>query len=362
MNISHLDETVTRLQETKTAPTLVYKVTIRVGVFSHIVFRTTFQEVSTMKRTFSILLALAVLLSLAASEWLLRIGYGAHESVYADALPAASSRQLSDEEAVPPVDLQTQHNQPSQRPAAASASSQSSALLPKEDRLGERVPPSNPIVDEIRARFEHFASQYKKPGWLHTIDKVEHPNQQSTDGIAYKNIVIPPTFILEDWYHLDANLNVIESVTFMYDEKGQVVQVSVYKDGVWHNLTLHEDDPQEEKVHLVDRWFINGAAEVAGNSGQVFKSPVIVDNRSLVRYGYVDKFDPPILFHDLSAPVKAARKTIYFDDLNGRPVMEETIFTTVNGDEITTMRTTFQLIENTTTPPEEILHWLEEVK
>lgn len=125
MNISHLDETVTRLQETKTAPTLVYKVTIRVGVFSHIVFRITFQEVSTMKRTFSILLA--VLLSLAASEWLLRMGYGAHESVYADALPAASSRQLSDAEAVPPVDLQTQHNQLSQHPAAASASSQNGA-------------------------------------------------------------------------------------------------------------------------------------------------------------------------------------------------------------------------------------------
>lgn len=59
--------------------------------------------------------------------------------------------------------------------------------------------------------------------------------------------------------------------------------------------------------------------------------------------------------------MQASRRYAYFDPVSDHLVILETIFTTLNGKDIMTLRTTLQLIENVN-PPDEILAYLDEIK
>lgn len=315
-----------------------------------------------MRKFLFVLIAATILFALGASEWLSRAGYGAQSSAQANVPPPASARQLSNEEAVPSQGEQfagkgetgiAEDEVFSVQDTTGVSSTNSKALL------GEEVP-SDPAIDNFGSLYTQFANQYIKPGWLHFVYQEEHPEAQSS--AEYNGITIPATFVLDTWYQLDSSLSVVEGVTIMRDEAGQIVQVTVYRDRVWHNLTMQEDFSVEQSPSVrLDGRFLAQLEDSFTNGGKISQTSVASNGQELTLFQYEETFDPPIVLNDLAIPVKKGQRYAYFDPISGHLAMLETVFTTLNGKEIMTLRTSLQLIENIN-PPNEILAYLEEIK
>ncbi len=271
-----------------------------------------------------------------------------------------TARQLNLEEAVP---VHTQENivEETGLTQAEPESKLTSSTSASRDRLPENIP-SDPVIDDFLALSSKFAAQYIKPGWLHLVYREEHPDLEGSSEIPEYGLAIPSTFISEMWYLLDANGLIVEGVSLMYDEVGQLIQVSVYRNRVWHNLTIGENMSVESAPRVrLDGRFLLHLEEAYDAGGQLTETEVLVAEQKLLRFTYEETFDPPIILSSSPKPMRQAQKSAYVDPDSGALLILETIFTTFSGQELVTLRTTLLTIENIL-PPDEILIYLEQIK
>ncbi|GEM_PF-5262554 len=319
-------------------------------------------------RNFAKILIVSLLLLLAAGEWLYRSGYGAR----AGNAPPVTEPQLS-VAAAAPVQKQSASNQQgvalesASGLVAASMTTQSAAISSPssiQNRLPENIP-ANPIIDEFRTLYTQFASQYIQPGWLHTVYQEEHPAAEGPADTEY-GISIPPTFLFETWYQINASNQVVEGVSLMRDLSGQLIQVSVYRNKVWHNLTINENMTVDRPPSLrLDGRFLLHLEDAYSRGAQLSKTGVLVENQNLIRFTYREVYDTPLVVRITDAssiPAQETSRSAYVDPTDGRVVVLETMFKTISGQELVTLRTILRTIENVSAPPAEILEYLGQVK
>lgn len=310
---------------------------------------------TSLKVVFAILLLLAV-----GSELAHRVVYTAQ----AEGFMPPTSRQMKVDEAVPEVKSaivdKTNFSQPQNLSASAGESQQSATSSAVRNRLPEQVP-VNTTIDEFREIYTQFTQQYIQPGWLHLIYREEHPAADGPNETDY-GITVPEPFILEHWYLLNGSGQVTQGVSLMRDVSGNIVQVSVYRDRVWRNLTLGTDMPVDSSPAVrLDGWYLTQMEDAYATGGQAYRTDASIDGKPIIQFTQTEEFDPPILLYGYPCPIKQAKKLAYVNPVSNEISIIETHFITSNGDEVTFSKTILLTIENIK-PPDEILTYLEETK
>ncbi len=224
------------------------------------------------------------------------------------------------------------------------------------NRLPETIAAS-PVIDEFRRLYTEFARQYVHAGWLHLVYREEHPAADGPNETEY-GITIPATYLTENWYLLDGNGQVVQGVSFMRDVNGGLIQVSVYRDKVWRNATLGTEMRVESApVVRLDGGYLAQMEDAYLEGGTIGRMESVLDGKAILRFEQTETFAPPILLYGYSRPVRQARKIAYVSPSDGQILLGETHFVTVNGEEVTFLRTILLRIENTA-PPEDVLAYL----
>ncbi len=316
-----------------------------------------------MRISFKILVV-CVLLLLGGATFLYRFG----KSTLANESPPVSARQISIEEAIPSRQRQALSEgmtlmQVEKDLASSSQAQESAANLfpsPRSILLAEDVQPPNPALENFKALTSRFSDQHALPGWLYVSYRVEHPDVESPMGTLPNGVEIPNVSIADTWYQLDANRRIMAAVSLMYDESGQLIQVSVYKDLVWHNLTIGESFPEESAPSLsLDGHFLARLRGAISEGGQLAQSEITLEGNKVERFSYEIAFDPPRVYPHYPQLIAKARGQAKVDPDSGAVLVSEQIRVTTNGEELIILRETLLAIEANTTPPQDILAYLE---
>ena len=197
------------------------------------------------------------------------------------------------------------------------------------------------------------------PGWLHIVYRVERPQIGFSAGTLSTGQDIPSGFDYDTWYQLDASGEVAAVVNQMLDLDGNIVQVSIYKDGAWQNLTLGEDPYQGTAIVALDFGFIRDLG-MASNYGthlarQESMSP---DGHTIVTFELRDTFTPPQRFDGDSTEVAAISKSVSVDATTGQIVGGDQFNTLANGDVQLTEHAEYITTEHVSEAPTTIVDYL----
>ena len=319
-----------------------------------------------IKLKFLIILLLLFLIILGA-ELIYRSG----RSVWADA-PSVNS-EVSIEEVVPLSQLQKvakKENipQPNQEKVIAADHAvqkpvSNSLNLSRSSRLAENVPLPHPAIEQFKGLYVPWATQFLRSGWLHTIRHTEHPDKESPMATLSNGVQVPTAYIQEDWILTEGDGKAIEGVFLMRDLTGKIIQVSVYRDLTWHNLTVGDEISVKKAPDFKpDFGFLSNMTTVYELGGRIIQSEASLDGQMVLVFTYEETHDPPLLLNDFSQAVKQFRGRAYVDPESGAFLSLERIFVPASGKEYIVTRTKRLTVEFAESPPEEILAYLEEIK
>lgn len=315
---------------------------------------------------FTAILLLLFMIILGA-ELIFRLG----QSVWAG--PSSVDSGVSIEEVVPLKQIQRVEEkvdlpQVKQENIIVSASvaqkpASNSATLTRSNRLGENVPPPHPAIEQFKDLYVPWATQFLSSGWLHTIRQTEHPDKESPMARLHNGVQVPSTYLQEDWVLTDGEGEALEGVFLMRDLSGEIIQVSVYRDFAWHNLTVGDEIPVKKAPDFKpDFGFLSIMNTVYESGGQLTQEEASLDGRMVLLFTYDETHEPPMLLDDFSQAVKQFRGRAYVDPESGAFLALERIFVSTSGKEYVVNRTKRLTVELAASPPEEILAYLEEVK
>ncbi|NUM46865.1 MAG: LysM peptidoglycan-binding domain-containing protein [Anaerolineales bacterium] len=123
--------------------------------------------------------------------------------------------------------------QPVASPTATPAITQT---ISSEELITEVPIPSSQYLfdDPLKSFISHQESSLLfGPGWLHLKTQIHDPRAQLPNGV-----LIAEEFIQENWYLLNEQSQVIQSISIMTTLDGEIIQVVVITNGLTHNLTF----------------------------------------------------------------------------------------------------------------------------
>jgi hypothetical protein len=87
-------------------------------------------------------------------------------------------------------------------------------------------------LNQLRSR-----TFFQGPGWVHLHSREIF---EESLGTLPDGTVIPAEYQMDEWYQMDENGLVVRAVSRQMDLSGDILQISLLKDGRWTNLTTRE--------------------------------------------------------------------------------------------------------------------------
>lgn len=195
-------------------------------------------------------------------------------------------------------------------------------------------------------------------GWVHVVEL--HQRNKQTAGSLSTGQQIPLNYILDTWYHLNKQGNVVEMVNLMKDGNGKVIQASTYSKGVWENLTVGEKWQGDPPVLNLDYGFSNDVANAA-SWGSVLgrEENSLPDGKTALIFTIRDAFDQPIKIDGYEKLVVSGETRAHFDQKSGALLSLNRIFVDENGNEFFAEQMTVLVVEKSDLPPTDVLDYLE---
>jgi hypothetical protein len=110
-------------------------------------------------------------------------------------------------------------------------------MLP-EGRPIPNLEDQHPVLAELRDLNQLRSRTYfQGPGWVHLHSREIF---EESLGTLPDGTVIPAKYQVDEWFELDGNGLVIRAVSRQLDLSGNLLQISIFKDGRWTNLTTRE--------------------------------------------------------------------------------------------------------------------------
>ncbi len=193
---------------------------------------------------------------------------------------------------------------------------------------------STDVIDTLSATKETFSKSINGADWIHSIVVTEFKDQ--------------PSIQMEDWYYFGTDGKVVEIYEFStFGDNTNLPQESVFRDGVWMNLT----SKQKWGASTSNVDFTFGFAEKLRN---VSARGEIITQETLLYYGI-----PTIKFEYETRDgafenVKAYRQNLFVEKSTGKPLGSETYQITQDGSEDLKVRTTYKINKEDTPPVETI--------
>lgn len=242
--------------------------------------------------------------------------------------------------------------------AAEGSRHPASSLQPSDEPLSvtENIVALNQEVQSLV--FKQRQEVVQGEGWIHVVEL--HQRNKQTSGSLSTGQQIPLNYILDTWYHLDKQGNVVEMVNQMKDGNGKLIQASTYSKGVWENLTVGEKWQGEPPVLNLDYGFSNDVAN-ASSWGSVLEREEnsLPDGKTTLIFTIRDAFDQPVKFDGYEKLIVSGETRGYFDQQSGALLSLNRIFVDESGNEFFAEQMTILIVEKSDLPPTDVLVYLE---
>jgi LysM repeat protein len=150
-------------------------------------------------------------------------------------------------------------------------------LLPEGSNLPD-LETQQPLLKELRELNRLRAQNYfQAPGWvhMHSREMMEESMGTLPDGTA-----LPKEYQLDDWYELDANGLVVRAVSRQMDLSGNLLQMSLLKDGRWTDLNTSESWEQPPyELSPLDYAFTDLATSAAKTGKSLTRQSLSADGK-----------------------------------------------------------------------------------
>lgn len=217
------------------------------------------------------------------------------------------------------------------------------------------------IANEIKGLSDKWGEQFLRGvGWLHVV--TQYNNDQDNGGTLPNGQLIPANYTLEDWHQLDIDNQVVSTVNFMLDENGKIVQEGLFKDGLWHNLTVNETFPGETVPLTFDFGFEEEVLRSQTWGGQVSRNETIAaENQSIISFTIHDPQTQPRVIAGYTKKAIGGEARAAFDAQSGRILWVEHVLIMEDGEQRVINRAEIVTVERVSVPPQEVLSLLEGV-
>lgn len=192
--------------------------------------------------------------------------------------------------------------------------------------------------------------------WLHLV--THHIRNKDKLSSLPNGQAIPLNYILDTWYHLDEKGRVLEGITCMRSEDGQLLQVSTFRDNTWRNLTTGEKWAGEIFTPKLDLGFSADAAQAKAWGSFLSRETTTLGGRKVELFRLRDKYEDPVQFEGYAQPALSTERRAYFDPQSGALLMFERILVLTDGTERVVEQVTWVTIQQGEGPPPDVLAFL----
>lgn len=211
-------------------------------------------------------------------------------------------------------------------------------------------------VQALVARWEEAALQ--SLGWFHVV--TQYDREKDTVDTLPNGQPIPLDYVMESWYLLDEQGQATTAVSIMKDMNGREVQVSIFCESMWQNLTLDLQYTGEPFTPRLDFGFGQIVAQAPSWGSTLSRSEGILDDEQVLTFAIHDEFDNPVQIAGFEKPVAGGGRRAYFDPESGETIYVERVLLMADGEERVVGRSEILTWEKVTAPPANVLALLEQ--
>lgn len=199
-----------------------------------------------------------------------------------------------------------------------------------------------------------------QPGWLFFRTTVVYDTDSKNNGILPDGQEIPLSQVLEVWFHLNDEGLVFEFVNTMLTLDGEVIQESVFLNGVvWSSATNEEYIQSAFFLTPLDGGFSSLADDYITRTGKMPDMSVTEqDGRKMVVFTIEEMYEQELTLSDFDQPVIGSKHSVSLDEETGFITQEEVVYYFSDGI-IRSFYTAQTVIQVDAVPPEEIVVTLE---
>jgi len=215
------------------------------------------------------------------------------------------------------------------------------------------------IVNESTKKWQE---KIKKEEWLHLVYQI---NSEVNNGVILPNGEPMPSSYNEDgWYYVNKNGLIEKSVLSLKDEAGNVLQQTVFTEGVEINLTFgfkaENLAPYELKL---DRGFLQYIDDAERLKIPIKNKDVKYKNKPYKEFSFTEVYDQPIQFNgDDKEPVKSASVLGLFASETDEMTSYRKTWEYSNGQKVLFEEWKLVLVESMPDAPLDIVAILENIK
>lgn len=235
--------------------------------------------------------------------------------------------------------------------------------LPSETNTNKKVLPSVTnaamLSQEVQSLLAKRQSEVLQGAeWIHVVEL--HQRNKETAGSLSTGQPIPLNYILETWYHLNGEGKVFEFVNMMKSETNEIVQVSIYANAIWQNLTVGETWQGDPPTLNLDYGFSNDLAMSPSWGSTVNREEnMLSDGTSALVFSIRDEFDQPTKIEGYEKLIIRGETRVHFDAQSGALLSWDRIFVDENGEQFYSEQMKVQTFEKSDPPPNDVLKYLE---
>jgi len=212
--------------------------------------------------------------------------------------------------------------------------------------------PSKLAADELKAITTQWSnSLLQGAGWVHLIS--QHTSDQDEGGTFPDGRPIPLSYIMDEWYQLDEQNQVVAVISIMKDHSGQPVQVGTFREGIWQNLAFGTKSEGEADLYL-DFGFSKNVEQAMVRGNSFVRYEALVGDQPVVTFAIGENFDQPLNIMGYTKPVISVENQATFDLKSGQLLSLERVFVMNNGEQRVAEKTIVLTMERATTPPTEV--------
>lgn len=199
-----------------------------------------------------------------------------------------------------------------------------------------------------------------QPGWLHIKHRVSQAGIDA--GTLPDGKPLPDEYIFESWYLLGDDGLVNAGSSAMYTLAGEEIQISIFEDRAWTNLTYDLSHPADYFRPNLDQEISKNIASLGqGGFDRITQRNTSFGGEPAVEISGFDDFDPPVEPGGFPLKVESIVTQAIFHSEGGSLLSYRTTFQTEDGQETVVNVVTPPVIERVDSPPKNILSLFKEV-
>ena len=225
----------------------------------------------------------------------------------------------------------------------------------------EQLAKNAAVVESVSKLIEKTASIYATAGWVHSSSKSETIIEQT--GKLPDGAPIPTSWVTDSWLLLDENGYLLQGVAIQDTGSPSTFQVSVFKNGVWNNLTLGVSPEAGNTEDITPyRPMDHTVLEQAARDKDIAvleARDALLGNEGVTEFTITEKQLAPYNITGSSYQLIGTAIKYYLSNKTGLVLQTEQYYISADGEYELIQRHTITITEKVKDPPAEVMKYLE---